>query len=304
MQEDLLKSLTVSQNPDGGWGYFTGKRSALEPTAFSLLALGCTPNNHSAIDKGIGFLKLFQGGTGGWPVNLVSREPAAWVTALAGTAIQECEGENQQTQQAAQFLVGSFSRMKVDWLTRLRERIGWGNSLNVDRRLGGWGWNPETAKWVEPTCLSLFCLNLVKGAVRRPALTACLAEGERMVYDRMCRAGGWNYGNSHVLGEDLRPYPLTTALALIALQKYPSRPENQQSLHYLGAAAKQEPSALALCFAILCLDLYQQEWRSLLTRLETLYHETGFLGDLRTKALALLVISASQGRNVFQYASA
>ena len=34
-----LEVLRNNQNPDGGWAYFPGKRSWLEPTAYALLAL-------------------------------------------------------------------------------------------------------------------------------------------------------------------------------------------------------------------------------------------------------------------------
>ena len=36
--ESRLALLKATQNPDGGWGYFPGKPSWLEPTAYALLA--------------------------------------------------------------------------------------------------------------------------------------------------------------------------------------------------------------------------------------------------------------------------
>ena len=34
-----LDALRKAQNPDGGWGYFAGKESWLEPTAYAAMAL-------------------------------------------------------------------------------------------------------------------------------------------------------------------------------------------------------------------------------------------------------------------------
>ena len=62
-----------------------------------------------------------------------------------------------------------------------------------------------------------------------------LGRGEMLVYDRMCENGGWNYGNSKVLGEALWPYPDVTAVALIALQDRAASEANQKSLRALDA---------------------------------------------------------------------
>jgi hypothetical protein len=41
--------------------------------------------------------------------------------------------------------------------------------------------------------------------------------GEKMILERRCSDGGWNYGNRKVLGTELPSYPETTALALLGL---------------------------------------------------------------------------------------
>ena len=45
---NLAESLRRSQNADGGWGYFPGKASRLEPTAFAALALAGTAESAAA----------------------------------------------------------------------------------------------------------------------------------------------------------------------------------------------------------------------------------------------------------------
>jgi hypothetical protein len=131
-------------------------------------------------------------------------------------------------------------------------------------------------------------------------LDAVTTEAKAMVYNRMCPDGGWNYGNAQVLGEGLHPYPLTTALALIALQQHCLRLENQKSLHYLQKVLPSEKSALAICYASLCLDIYSLPWHGLLDALVDLYDKTLFFQSINTCALALLVLQAKQGRNIYR----
>src|SRR5205823_5851488 len=49
-----------------------------------------------------------------------------------------------------------------------------------------------------------------------------IAMGEKMILERRCSDGGWNYGNRKVLGTDLPSYPETTALALLGLSGNPA----------------------------------------------------------------------------------
>jgi len=46
---DFLRS---TQNPDGGWGFFPGKQSWLEPTAYALIALHSDPSSRQNFDRG------------------------------------------------------------------------------------------------------------------------------------------------------------------------------------------------------------------------------------------------------------
>jgi hypothetical protein len=50
--------LKATQNPDGGWGYFPGKPSWLEPTAYALLALA--GERGAALDRGWNLLRSWQ----------------------------------------------------------------------------------------------------------------------------------------------------------------------------------------------------------------------------------------------------
>ena len=65
-----------------------------------------------------------------------------------------------------------------------------------------------------------------------------------MLVDRCCRGGGWNYGNSNMLGKELRPYVPTTAVALLALQDRGSEPVVTEGLAFLERHATSERSAI------------------------------------------------------------
>src|SRR5579862_6533994 len=57
-----LDALRRAQNPDGGWGYFPGKTSWLEPTAYAAMALHGEP----AADRAAKLLASWQTAEGGW----------------------------------------------------------------------------------------------------------------------------------------------------------------------------------------------------------------------------------------------
>ena len=112
-----------------------------------------------------------------------------------------------------------------------------------------------------------------------------------MIYDRMCKGGGWNYGNSKVLDYALWPYPDITAVALIALQDRAGEQANQESLQALRKTADEANSGLAASWAAVCLNLYGQDTTDWQKRVEKRFRETGFLGETKTLALALLALN-------------
>jgi hypothetical protein len=299
MESQLLKFLISAQNSDGGWGYFPGKHSALEPTAYALMALRQKPGIDGVLGKSRQFITVSQSRHGGWPVRGKEIDGASWVTPLVGLAVLAANGETKQTQIAVEFVLSTFGTMPRSWSNRLAEWLG-NSTSNVTTSLGGWSWNPGTATWVEPTCYALLFLKKTGHLVRGQRPIHVVDEAEAMVYDRMCRKGGWNYGNAQVLGEELRPYPLTTALALIALQENHGRLENQKSLDYLKQSVHSEKSVLSLSFAALCFDVYAQDWQHVWEKVEESYQETLFLQDIKTAALMLMVLDARNADNFFR----
>ena len=85
--------------------------------------------------------------------------------------------------------------------------------MPLDITLRGWSWTPFTFGWIEPTSRNLLALQIL-----RPSATAEITDAVKLLADRSCVGGGWNYGNREVYDTDLDPYAQTTAIGLIGLQ--------------------------------------------------------------------------------------
>jgi hypothetical protein len=211
-----LDFLRGTQNADGGWGYFPGKQSWLEPTAYAALALHGEP----PADRAWALIRSWQMADGGWRPAADVQMPH-WTTAL-GVTIAIARGEfGEPFQKGVAWLLGSAG-VESKLINRAAARVG---LLEADRDLSlkGWPWKPNTSSWVEPTAHSLVALKraaLYLQTARVPIveLRERVRIGEAQLLDVRCRDGGWNYGSRAVLGEDLPSYPETTALALLGLQ--------------------------------------------------------------------------------------
>jgi hypothetical protein len=131
-----------------------------------------------------------------------------------------------------------------------------GNTNRQDNTLRGWSWIEGTFSWIEPTSLCLLALKKSQATLHPRERSARIDEAERMLLDRVCRTGGWNYGNSNMLGQELHAYVPTTALALLAMQDRREHPAVQQSLEYLVRQRLSEQAGMALALTSMCLGVY------------------------------------------------
>jgi len=307
LQESILRFLLETQNPDGSWGYSPGKVGVLEPTAFACLALTGVAGAQSKLQKGVEFIRTAQSLGGGWAVSVSDNHPTPWATALAGLTLLSLDGLKAASGLAANYLVNAVEKTPRHWILKMAEWMQSWDSSYVDQNLRGWNWNSGTATWIEPTAYALIFLKKFQGLggwahdTRAHKLTEITREADELIYLRVCKDGGWNYGNSRVLGEELRSYPMTTALALIALQDTPDRAENRRSRAYLEKSIDDEESALALSFATLSLQIYGIETSRIVQKIRDLYAKTLFFSDVRTTAMALLALKAGEGKNCFKF---
>ncbi len=234
-----LTYLRNAQNSDGGWPYFPGKQSWLEPTLYAALALHGQPEADSAWE----LVSSWQQKDGGWRPSAEVGFPHA-STALAVT-VAAARGEfGIPFQNAVKWLLSAVG-VESEMYKRVILRVGSLFGMVEDQRdlsLKGWPWKLETSSWVEPTSHALVALK--KAAPKTPSkeLHERVQSGEAMLLDVRCRDGGWNYGNRTARGEDLRSYPETTAIALVGLQGHP---QVGASLDLAGKMLRETASPMA-----------------------------------------------------------
>jgi hypothetical protein len=171
--------------------------------------------------------------------------------------------------------------------------------VKMDTKLRGWSWVDGTFSWVEPTSYALLALKAA--GIRKHDR---ILEAERLLCDRVCSDGGWNYGNPQVRNIDLPSMAPTTALAAMALQGFPSAGSIvNRALAFLEREAPAHPSTLALSWSISCTSIYGRSADELTALLVNRQRPDGsWRGEVHLTALALLAIRAAQekGANVFE----
>jgi len=249
--------LKATQNPDGGWGYFPGKPSWLEPTAYALLALA--GERGAALDRGWNLLRSWQRPDGAFRPCTDVDEPH-WATSLVVTlgCVMGC----------VTGISGEVFQRGLGWLLSLAGVEGrpffrlahWLRPLVVefDASLAGWPWEEGSFSWVEPTAHALMALRCAARSGQRSDLAGRMAMSERMLLDRRCRDGGWNFGNRRVLGAELPSYPETTALALMALNGHAAI-QWGAALDQVDRAWQKTRSPLARAWLSSCLLMYRGE---------------------------------------------
>jgi len=247
--EARLTALKLAQNSDGGWGYFAGKQSWLEPTAWAALAL----HGDSASDRAWALLKSWQTPHGGW-VPSADVQIESWGTALCVTLAQARGEYGEPFRKGVEWLLGSAG-VESNLVNRVASRVGLLHA-GRDLDLKGWPWKPNTASWVEPTAHTLVALKKAAAKVPTDDLHERVHLGEAQLLDVRCRNFGWNYGSREALGVDLPSYPETTALALLGLQ---GRNDVAPSVELAQRWARETSSPLARAWLAIALRLHNAE---------------------------------------------
>ena len=287
--DSLRAALAARQNPDGGVGARAGLPSATEPTALAAFALSFEPEPADTV-RLRQWLRAQQTPEHAWPVMAGLRDPS-WTTALAVLALSRYPDEQQASRRGAEWLVSQHGEAIGGRPGLLARLFGPPPAVDLDGSLVGWSWAPGTFSWVEPTAYALLALRAVPPV--STAAHARIEEGERLLLDRVCPDGGWNYGNARVLGEDLWSYPDTTALAVLALGHSPSTGQLDHALSALDTMLGQNQSGLATALGILALAAHGRDVRALRARLGERFETTQFAGDARALAWALLATNES-----------
>ena len=253
--QSRLAALAAAQNADGGWGYFPGKESWLEPTAYALLALAEEAESRAAVEKGSRLLHSWELASGGWK-GCARVAEAHWATSLVITLHSTMGIYEGSTQRGVDWLL-STRGAETRTVARLAHWLS-PRTVEFDPALTGWPWEAGTSSWVEPTAHALMALRSVAARGEHAGLKGRVASAQAMLLERRCRDGGWNYGNRRVLGADLPSQPETTALALMALDGHPEIRWGEM-LDRVARLWRDTASPLARAWLAACLLQYRGE---------------------------------------------
>ncbi|MEW6660563.1 MAG: hypothetical protein AB1424_18130 [Thermodesulfobacteriota bacterium] len=159
-------------------------------------------------------------------------------------------------------------------------------SVAHDTGIQGWSWIAGTHSWVEPTGLAMMALRIAGYGEH-----ARVREGARLVLDRQLPHGGWNYGNTLVFGQELRPMPLSTGMALNALKNATPRETVQVSLDYLQKKVASLHTPQSLGWSLLGLGAWQARPVQAQQLLSECLHSQERYGGYDTSSLALMLLA-------------
>ena len=262
LHDRLAARLETARNDDGGYGPRPGLPSEPEPTAVATLALddGRARTWLEEHQRPDGSLALVIGDQVNPPDDSVNDSP----TALAALALPAGAGR-----EAALDHVIAHQAIKLDAVSEI---------VPMDPTFRGWSWTPFTFGWIEPTSRALLALQVL-----RPAATAEIEDAVKLLADRSCVGGGWNYGNREVWEKELEPYAQTTALALIGLQGAGDPQVVADGYATLRKLWPVENGGMSLGLALLALrlapDSTDAERTNVEAELSTSFETTAFLDD-------------------------
>ncbi len=207
--DQRLNALRKAQNADGGWPYFAGKQSWLEPTAWAALALHGDP----AADRAWNLLRSWQIPDGSWRPS-ADVQISNWGTALCVT-IACVRGEfDDSFRRGVAWLLGSYGIGSVSPKEPIVKSGLFSGGRNPKPR--GWPWKPNASSSIEPTAISLLALKKSAAHFEDAELKNRIASGHAELME-LCGADfGWNEAANDL---DASSDPQATGLALVGLQR-------------------------------------------------------------------------------------
>ncbi len=291
----LRARLLAGQRATGAWGASAQGPDAVEPTALAALALQASHagGDPAAAARATAWLLAHQRPDGSWPATTQVDAPS-WAGGVALLALARLGADRAAVARGAAWLAAREAN-KFDLSTRLLFRFQkWRGApvpTELDATLSGWPWIDGTFGWVEPTAVALLALHAA--GARDDHAADRIAMGRRMLVDRAVPGGGWNYGNTKVLGQDVAPYPDTTAWALLALRGAPGADADavvRGGLARLPALLAETRSSLARALSALALRAHGANDADVRAALAARVADAP-PADVRTQALALLALA-------------
>ncbi|WP_447969244.1 hypothetical protein [Nitrospira sp. M1] len=269
----FLPQLLERVLPSGGVADHLHGHFRADATAWAMMVL-TSQDLESEVVKAAGDRLLDYQLSDGRVVISIDHPDVLWPTPLAALAWQSSGLHHDAWQRAVMCMLHTTG---VHW-----EKSDYA-AVSHDTLIPGWPWTEQTHSWVTPTALSMIALSAA-GYGEHSRVTA----GANLLLDRQIPTGGWNYGNTSVFGQQLRPFPETTGMALNALAGRVPRQTVEPSLRYLQERITTLRTPLSLGWAILGLKAWSvsadatQEWI-----IETL-ERTSYFGGYDTASFCVL----------------
>ena len=273
----LRDRLLTARNPDGGWPYYRGKTSRLEPTAWALLALQAAGEAVTA--EALTSWPRREG----WLVDRSSDAVNVAFNAMAGIALRQVDRSGSLVEALESLLLETRGRQLPQFPI-----------IEQNNALQAWPWLDRTFSWAEPTALAMVFLKRTPAARRDARRAQRLNEAERLLLDRVCRQGGWNYGNANIFGASLEPYVPTSALCLLAMADKAHLEPVERSRAFLVEHRVAERSGMALSLTRVALGVFDQPAGDVDDALVEAAAHTSFLDNLHLSAMALYALAGSR----------
>jgi hypothetical protein len=275
--QNLSDRLAGHRNADGGWGYAPQKASRIEPTCWSLLATSRASGQPIDLEVLLRWKRQ-----DGWFIDVPGAPVNYAFNALAALTLwTRPEGAAHALRIASQLLEARGMKFPQ------------GKEIRQDNSLQAWSWIDATFSWVEPTTMCVLLIKKLRAGLPPAAANDRIDIAERMLLDRACSAGGWNYGGSNVYGQELFPFVPTTALGLLAMQDRAKDPTVQRARQWLMKEALTEPSAQALSLALIALAVFRTPASALEQALRKHVADNASEASAIGSAMALYALSRS-----------
>jgi len=266
-------------------GYHQDDSPASEATALTGMALAAY-GRAAAARMSADFLAEIQDTDGSVGIRGEQKTPR-WPTGLAVLAWLAAGGESDMSANR----YGSAIARGVEWILEFRGRTSEKNDLVAhDTTLAAWPWVEGTHSWMEPTSMQLLAL---KATLHGDDPRA--REAVTLLLDRQLVTGGWNYGNTAVLGNLLRPHVQPTGMALLALAGESAEMNRlAKSLEYLRSQLSASTTVSSLAWGLQGLAAHHgmpkraQDW------LEAAYKRPGRIGPSGYRSALIALASLGE----------
>jgi hypothetical protein len=236
--------LISAQHASGGWGYSTGLKPVVEPTAAVLLAIRDEPLANNSFQRGLTWLLNCQHKDGGWGINEDDPE-SGWQTAWALIALRYSTQNKDSISKAVEWL----TTVSTSEITREEfQKPDVPKSNNVGAFV--WPWLPGQVGWIEPTAMAVLAL---EGITNSQLADVRINAAHSYFLQNRTPDGGWDIGNIGPLDTTVIPRAFPSVLVLMALAL--TAPEDIQTidLSALRQDLDRDPSILAQSSGLLAL---------------------------------------------------